>query len=98
MIKGERVELAELRVETAPPNSPERGKVCIAAWDSTPSEQREDVKVRRARAPKYVDTTKNRRQRFLTWNAVDSIRAHTSQPGNAQLELVFLDDEVINTP
>ena len=41
MIKGESVEHAQLRVETAPPNSPERGKVCIVAWDRTPNEPRE---------------------------------------------------------
>jgi hypothetical protein len=93
MIKGERVELAQLRVETAPPNSPERGKVCIAAWDRTPDEPREHINLTRAKALKYVGTDKNRRRRFLTRNALDSIRSHTSQLGNVQLELVFGGDE-----
>ncbi len=36
IIKGENLELTQLRVESAPPNSPERGKVCVVAWDSIP--------------------------------------------------------------
>src|SRR6266705_6630487 len=95
MIKGESLELTQLRVETAPPNSPARGKVCVVAWDSiTPDEPSKNVKIMRAKAPKYGDTNKNSRQRFLTRDAVDSIRSHEYQsPGNVQLELVLADDE-----
>jgi len=98
MIRGESVEHAQLRVETAPPNSPERGKVCIVASDSIPNEPRDDVKLTHAKALKYVDTNKNRRRRFLTRNAVDSIRPHPAQLGNVQLELVFADDEELLCP
>jgi len=95
MIKGESLELTQLRVEAAPPNSPARGKVCVAAWDSIPlNEPWKNAKIMSAMAPKYDDTNKNRRERFLTRDALDSIRSHTSQSlGNVQLELVLADDE-----
>ena len=95
IIKGENLELTQLRVESAPPNSSERGKVCVVAWDSIPpNEPWKNAKIMPAKAAKYADTNKNRRQRFLTRDAVDSIRSHTSQSlGNVQLELVLTDDE-----
>jgi hypothetical protein len=94
IIKGESMEVTQLRVESAPPNSPERGKVCVAASSSIKTDEPlKDLKKMRAKALKHLDTNKNRRQRFLTRDAVDSIRPHTSRLfGNVELELVLADD------
>ena len=92
IVKGENVDITQLQVETASPNSPERGKVCVVAWNVVvPNEPWEDVELIPTKPPKYFET--GYWQRFLTRDAVNSIRPHTSGLlENVKIELTLADD------
>lgn len=82
-----------LRVDSAPPNSPEHGNVAVIAWqvvipDLEDGWQGEDVNLTPSKAPKYLETY--HWQRCLTQRGLDSIRPRSSQwPEHIKLELVL---------
>jgi hypothetical protein len=93
LIKGDEPNgTVRLRVETGEPNSPQRGKVRIVAWNTIISaEPFENVEIMPTKAQKYAET--GHYEQFLTQDALDSIRPHTAQLlGNVELELVIEDD------
>jgi hypothetical protein len=93
LIRGENMETRNLRVECAEPNSAQRGKVCVVAWNVIVSDvEFVRVEIAPTKAPKYVET--GLYERFLTQDALDSIRPHNARLlGNVEIELVIEDDE-----
>jgi hypothetical protein len=89
LIKGDNIESTNLRVESAEPNSPHHGKVCVVAWNVIVSDEPfEKIEIIPTKAPKYAEI--GRYERFLTEDALDSIRPHTARLiGNVKLELVI---------
>jgi hypothetical protein len=92
LIKRDNTETTNLRIESGEPNSPQRGKVCIVAWNITVSNEPWEKIEMIPKAAKYVET--GQYERFLTQDALDSIRPHNARLlGNVEIELVIEDDE-----
>jgi len=83
---------AHLRVEDAPPNSPERGKIAVIAWQAVIPDLengwQEGVQIAPTKAAKYLES--HPWQRFLTQDGLDLIRPRSSEwPEHIKLELVL---------
>jgi hypothetical protein len=88
--KGESLWEADVRVEKAPDNSRERGKVSVMAWHTYLSGEDEwtEVKAVETEPPKYSEIGQWRR--FLTQDALDLIHPRNSEsPWRSDFELVL---------
>jgi hypothetical protein len=93
LIRADHIDSANLRVESAAPNSPQHGKVCVVAWNIIVSDEPDEkIEIMPTKAPKYAEI--GRYERFLTQDALDSIRPHTARLlGGVEIELVIEDEE-----
>jgi len=98
LIKADSSETTHLRIETAAPNSPQRRKVCVAAWNAIVSDEPwEEPTMMSVKVPQFEEIHYSRR--FLTEKAVSSIRPRSPKSfelydvEHIKLELVLEDGE-----
>jgi hypothetical protein len=92
-IKGQSQWEMNLKIENADPNSPERGKVAVIAWQSAIShldEPWDKIEIFPTKAPTHAES--HLLQRFPTQAALDSMRSRSSEtPEYIDFELVIPD-------
>lgn len=92
-IKGTSQWEMNLRIDSADPNSPKRGKVTVVAWQaglSHMNEPWEKIEIFPTKPPRYSEASLL--QQYLTQDALDSMRPRSSEtPEYIDFELVIPD-------